>query len=109
VIDFSFYVTEPAYACAAMQSIVNGYSIPGILVCEWLEVWKRRVVAANDKELADIAGEDTAPPESARSPKWRLARQMARELRQLGSSPAKKANAPFFLDGWTELRVRSAN
>ena len=109
MIDFSFYVTEPAYACAAMQFIVNGYAIPGILVCEWLEVWKRRVVAAHDKELADIAGEDTAPPESARSPKWRLARQMARELRELGSSAAKKRMHRSFSTGWTELRVRSAN
>jgi hypothetical protein len=81
------------------QAINHVEVVPVSLDDEWLEVWKRRVAAAHDKELADIADEETAPPESAPSPKWRLARQIARELRELGSTASKKANAPFFVDG----------
>jgi hypothetical protein len=46
VIDFSFYVTEPAYAWAACQFLVNGYAVPGIPVLSPTES-KRAIVEAH--------------------------------------------------------------
>jgi hypothetical protein len=53
VIDFSFYLTKPAYCWAATLFLINGYAVPGIFILSSTE--SKRALREAHRAVIDVA------------------------------------------------------